>query len=522
MEPIIQLSVRIFASVLLLFVMGFCGLQLFRLWFDRTPVIAPFDYTLDGQPRAESGQAFARLLAQDLAVVQNLFTDGTEENLVPSSHQLGLGHKVYLPSLGTSPWNDVQIEAYGVKLSAAFQALFRWMRSPCEISGAVVESREHFSVHGTLRRGPRSMVQTRWFLDDIPSRAEASFALACRLFRNAVAGTIPAFSRASDQEFCSFTNALRYYDLYRAHLLDGRAEEAGKALESAASRVDVLLDRQTVWPIAWKLGGYIAREQGNLTRARELFTDYLEATDEEDDKIREILKELKVPEAPPAAEPVAPSADTIVRPGTRIGVQSADPAQTVTLCCIAREGMRRVMIAPAAAMVGPAESVVFALDALGTKRAVGKLPRAGEQDKAPPEPRGLLAIPLDDGVKADNLLRKNGGPERIAGFADPRSLLEAGPVIVVSADGCRQAKVISVAPARRVASVAQQQGKPVLSRPPVPVVRIERVTKPGDAGAAVVTKDGHLVGMVIAADDTTAHVLPLAELFLRRGLKLEE
>jgi hypothetical protein len=532
-EAIIQVSVRVLASVLLLFVMGFCGIQLVRLWFDHTPILAPFEYTVDGATKADSGQSFARLLAEDVTVVQGLFSGaGDAESLVPSSHQLGLGHRVDFPSIQKSVWQDVQLEAYGVKFSALFQAAFGWMRSPNQISGHVSETGKRFTVHAALRNGHRSTSGRRWYLPEVASREEASFALACRLFRNAAAKALPVLAQATDEDFHAFAAALRDYDLYRARLFEAKHAEAAETLKRCAGRLDALLERNTGFALAWKLGGYVARENSDLVRAKRRFQRYDELSDEEDQRIRAVIAELDeaISRSVPAAmaAPETAPAGTVVKPGLVLGFASrrgaTEAAPLSTVCCVAKDaGGKLFAIGASFALAGHPGDVVFvkADHAAAETIGIGRLP----QDVATEGPRPLdipaiIAVPLDDGVQATNELPFADEPKRIRGFAVP----QPGEALLVVGFGRRTEKAETLASFTDsdLASFAIQSSAPVASRSPSGFVSITAVSKPGDAGGPVLTPDGRLVGMIAASDGKVTRVVPLERLLAQRGLVLAE
>jgi hypothetical protein len=517
--------VKVIFTGCLILLIALCGTEIWRLWFDQTLVLVPFGYIRDGESVREAGQHFIQLVSQDLNRVQDLYRGRSGGDiLIPSTDQIGRGENLQLPVLRESVFSAVEVQAYGIKLSALFKTLTRWIERPNEIVGNISEKSKRVDVYAELRSHSstiNAIADSRWYLAQMHDVNEASYALACRIFRMLSARQSTMYLEASEADFYVFTRALQSYQLYRSHLAEAtQEEEATKALKEANRLITELLNRNSQFPFVYKLAAYVFREEGQLAKAQKAVSQYITLLKkhEQSDKAAEDLLALLQGKQPVMTVKVKTTFEALklrdrirpVRPGTSA---SSEVSTAGTICCIVqdRNGQQYVLSADHV-FYGEVGTSIF---------QPGKFDGGQDSDriailarKIPLEPKqpnraaGAIAKMLP-GIDVSPALP---GVGRIKGIASTVQLGETMRV-VGRTSGLAEGKVT-----RTDVSTLIHSGEQPVSF--AGLIQTTSISGPGDSGAPVVTKDGKLVGMVYAGSSTTTLVMPLEPVLYALDVKL--
>jgi hypothetical protein len=177
MSDLIPVATKVLLSgVLVLLAIVFLG-QAWRMWFNRSLVLAPFDFLEAGKPSVESGEQFARMVRADLVQLAGLYNSGEVANAaaVPSSNQGEPAVAMKIPEeFDTSFFETIEFKAYGIEFGTIFTSLRRQLESPSEITGSVTHQGEKYSVFAELKQpGAGAEALQRWSIQYARDLAEA-------------------------------------------------------------------------------------------------------------------------------------------------------------------------------------------------------------------------------------------------------------------------------------------------------------------------------------------------------------
>lgn len=520
MSLLIQFAAKLLLSGLLAVIAAACGLEIYRLWFDRTLVLADFEYVRDGQPAKESGQQFARLVQIDLARLAALYGLGrrTDEFALPSTDQIGRAETLDLPELRNSILDSVELKAYGVEFGAIFKILRRWIESPHEIGGSITERGKLVTVYAELKNaGTRPDQRTYWQVTDAVDASDASRGIACRIFRmltrDSKRGSADAalFAEVTDEHFCLFNTALETYQRYRVRVAEVRPDEAKTALEDAGKRVTALVDANTKFPYAYKLAGFVLYEQGKLDAAQQAISRYLEwvtITKRTDKAAADLLAAMQAKRQPAAAAAAGPPSRGRLRPvqpGSSVSLTGAPTAGTI--CCVVRDSQGNDYLLSADHIFhGPASARVLqpgVADGGRDADAVAEYVRGTDN-------AGIARLLPSVVAKPE--------PLEIGVFRGTTSVVTPGQKLRTygRSVGKIEGTVRQIDASLTIASGTGIDQKKRLEH----VIITSNISGPGDSGAPVTTEDGKLIGMIYAGSQTTSVVIPIEPLLKALGVEL--
>lgn len=344
LESLVNYAIKIALTGGLIFVIALCGALVFRLWFDHRLVLSPFEHLSATEASPAKGQYFTQLVAEHLQELHALYTGESTGRategapLIPSTDQVGRGFDLTLPTLPDLPFSAIDVEAYGVRVTALLTDLWRWIERPRAIGGKLWEMPERVRVGASLSAS-QTGVSARWSIEE-KTLEDASTELACRILHTLLAGAErPVFRDTTTVDFCLFTRAWRAYQNYRFQLLDVRGQDkAEEALKEAAGLIDIVRTRQSPFPFVPKLAALIRQEQGRPQEARTALQEYrrrLENYEIADERLPELEQQVAILEAPESLR--ALGLRERVRP-LKSGLSVASESVTAgTLCCFVRD-----------------------------------------------------------------------------------------------------------------------------------------------------------------------------------------
>lgn len=516
LDQLMQVVVKVIFTAVLCLVIGLCAVEIWRLWFDQTLVLIPFAYSRDGQPSREAGQHFTQLVSQDLNRLRDVYTGRLRSGDVhiPSTDHIGRGGDIQVPVLQESVLSSIEIQAYGVQVSNLLRSLSRWMEQPYAISGNVTESARGVDAYAELRRGRSALTLAdgsgRWYMSNMADPAEASYALACRIFRLTLENQSPIYRQVSDAEFCAYTRALESYLLYQQRVAEIAGEEEARQILAESGRiVSELAGRNSRFPFVYKLAGYIHVEEGNLEKAETAFTKYLQMLDsygETDSDAEQFLTVVRG-DQPAGQEDVVSTAGELglrgrvrpVQPGTSV---SSRETTAGTICCVVRDAAGATYLLSADHVFrGGSGTPVYqpggmdggqAADQVAEVTRVTRL-QANKANRA----AGAIARLLPD-VEASPELPGLGPIRGIAGPAQLGDTLR----VVGRTSGLAEGTVTGLEAATRISTGDQAylfEG----------LIVTTKLSAPGDSGAPVLTQDNKLVGFVYAGSAEATMVMPI-------------
>lgn len=518
-SELMQIAVKVLFTGILVLLIALFAIEIWRLWFDRTLVLVPFGYIRDGQSVPEAGQHFTQLVSQDLYRLRDIYRSGPSVDvLIPSTDQIGRGQNLEFPVRQESVLSAVEIQAYGIQLSTLVKALMRWIERPNQIVGSISERGKRVDVYAELRSSSPTVAangQGRWYISEMKDMNEASFALACRIFRMLAASQSPLYAKATDADFYVFTRALQNYQLYRARLVEVTSkEQANKALAKASQLVTELSNRDSQFPFVYKLAVYAFREEGNLEKATKAITRYLTLLREnkQSDKTVEDMLALLQSKQPRAEVKIVKSAEALnlrtrlrpVQPGTSVGSPQATAG---TICCLVRDdrGENYLLSAehPLFGEIGTPVLQPGPYDGGQQSDQIAQLARTipVQRNKAN-RLAGAIARLMQD-VKAS--------PE-VPGIGQIRGITTAVKLgetvrMVGRTSGLVEGKVLATdVSARIVTPTVGGSFEPTLFDG---LIRTTPMSAGGDSGAPVLTEDGKLVGRVYAGSSQFTLVMPI-------------
>jgi len=509
-EMIIPLATKVLLSGVLLLLAGIFLWQAWRLWFNRSLVLAPFDFHEAGNPSAESGGQFARMIRADLVQLAGLYNAGEIRNagVVPSSNQGDPVVPMEIPAeFDTSFFETIELKPYGIDFGAIFKALRRRLESPSEITGSVTHQGEKYSVFVELKQSGVESPQ-RWSIQYAKDLPDATRNVACRIFRFLAASEqrktpdAALFRAVDDEDFCLFNHALVAYDQYRLRKAVLSDADGAKLLEEANDAITNLLGREKVtFPYVRKLAALVFYEQKKYIEAESVIDRYLDwiKKNKRTDTVAESL--LQKINAKKLQTTVAVSRHRPVRPGSSVG--SFDDKSAGMICCLVKDdnGGRYLVSAPQVFGNKGSKIVQPAVRDGGLESDV-----VANGDQVTPT---LAIARLLDDVEIDPRVLELGS---INGFAS--KLADKQPIVTFGFDGKRrEGNVVSTGSTLSIDSAGT-------------LVSVENATvtsdisSGGEIGAPVLTEDGKLVGMIFASGAHTTVVAPVEPVLNKLGLKL--
>jgi len=547
LQFLMSAGAKVAYTVILAAIILLCASEIYKVWGDRSPVLAAFDFNKDGSAVAASGEAFTRRIEQQQRLLRSMF-DGQGKSagapILTDDARIQFGG-LDVAELKTSDLAELKIETQGINLTAILGRLRNWIRQPNEIRGRVDQVGDTYHVFaewrelGEGRRGG----SPRFYSEPHKDLRTASFEVATRLIWQDIIRRRdpPPLARSlvdhlSEDEFVDFMGAWSIYQSYSA--ARGRNEDLAKQkakLDDAVHDIDELVKRNIPFPPIYNLAANLKLQATPLeemdAKAREdikgILTKYLSAmkglklADEDaEKKLAAITKGDEAAEriaaAVTATREVAAPAGQIAARQVALAGGSIGPANfysAASACCVVSDaqGQRYILTAdyvfpPDLLAKEPRAEVVSPAVVDGGTEKIGALDRI---HRLPGTEAGIALIRLDDDVEAKNSIPEIGRIQRVA------EMPAVGETVTLfgRSSELRRGKILD---ADMSAAQVQQWSK---AQAMSGLVAVERISAPGDGGAPVLDADGNLVGMAYAGSAQMGLILPLAQLFA--DLKLE-
>jgi hypothetical protein len=581
MTAITQIGLRLLITAGLVVVIYLCCVEIWKLWFDRRIVLGAFTYTKDGQQAKEDGTQFPLLVKHDFDRIQFIHRanlakirafsvrsaapgddlidvrprgpvrdvaparDGRPLKQITSGDLRGrefLSGRQYFqgPEIYQAPLADVDITVYGVNLSALIKQLGRWIEQPNEIAGTVSERSGSIYVHSELSgRLLRNAMDFDWD-GDIPykpNRNEASYELACRVFRVLAASDFnKVYGLIADHDFYLYTRALEHYQRYEARRQpDGDLAQASTELKEARKLIEPLAARCR-FPFVHELAAKVYRADEDPTTARKSLEQsrvelkrYLDLLadpayglnakpDEEAVGLFALFEQAERRGAALSAEEAAANRRRVrpIRPGVSVGTVTAGAG---TLCCIVRDKTTRETYLLSANHV---------FHDLGRGQTDDPILQPGILDGGDPVNDKVAVLARYQPVKFDGPNRVAGALSRllagietnpeiegVAKIADVADQVALGEQVTIfgrtSGRASGKVRVIDM-----ITNITFEQGPAQF----VGMIAIDPISRPGDSGAPVLDSKNRLVGMVFGASPEVTIVLPIRPTLDALGVEL--
>lgn len=517
MNSIFQFAVKLFYSGVLIGLAYLLVIEVYRMWFDRTLVLASFSYLRDGVDSRESGQSFTRLLGHDLQILEELYTlDEQVSGLVsiPSTDQLGRGRDLNIPIVREDVLPEIEINAYGVQITDFLRRLSRAVRRPKEVAGNVSERNGRFEAYAEIRNS--NTTAPHWHLTSRETIDELSRELACRVLLELAAEQEPRLFGRFDsgkpvraREFCVFMLGLESYQRYRELLTSFEgADRAEDELGRAKQIVEGLIQTGIRFPFSHKLASYVLSDTGDTTNALSEIEAYIATlsrvghSDESASRLRDSLIAEVRQEQPVETEFVHRNRERPLRPGLSLGSDSGNIAGTLTGVVEDNMGQRYVLTAAHVVADGAGSRVrqPAAYDGGSTDDVIGILSRKLSIGEGTPDDAVAALVAVSEGIEAVNLVPGLGA---IGPPVDSHSRLLGANVTVVGRHTMKSARVLEFG---STVQIHMRPGQPTTFRD---LIMISPVSEPGDSGAPVVTENNELIGFVFAGSQGRTVVVPI-------------
>lgn len=513
-ELIIPLATKVLLSGVLVLLAIIFVWQAWRMWFNRSLVLAPFDFLEAGTPSAESGEQFARMIRADLVQLAGLYNAGEVANAaaVPTLNQGDPVAPMEIPAeFDASFFETIDLKAYGMEFGTIFKSLRRQIESPSEITGSVTHQGEKYSVLAELKQpGAGAESLQRWSIQYARDLPDATRNVACRIFRSLAASAqrktpdAALFRAVDDEDFCLFNHALAAYDQYRLRKAILSDADAATLLAGADGPLANLLGREVVtFPYVHKLAALVFYEQKKYIEAESAIERYMAwlAKNNRADKtaatLRTNIKSKKL-QTTPAVSRLRP-----VQPGSSVG--SFEDKGAGMICCIVKDAEGRRYLLSAAQVLGSVAGEKIVQPAVrdgGTEADV-----VAELEKTT---SSMAIARVREDVATDPRVVELGG---IKGFESKPA--DNQVVITYGFDGKRrEGKVVSTGVSLPIDSEA---GKSVSVEN---AIVTSDISSGGEIGAPVMTPEGKLVGMIFATGGATTVVLPVEPVLKELELEL--
>jgi hypothetical protein len=508
-------------TAILVAIVVLCVSEFYKVWFDRSPVLAAFDFVdQDGSPKPESGKSFTqRLVHQEHRLVRLLQQPSASDPIVTQDASIQF-QDLRVADANLSQLDELKIEAQGFNITAILSKLRGWFRQPNEISGRVDKFDESYQVYAEWRASSvASGDDGRRFYDNAhPDLESASFELAAGLIWQNMADlrrptplVASLMKNFSAEEFADFMEAWSDYRrlIPRKNAL---SEADQKALLEAIGVTDRLLAPGKTYPPLFNLAGNLrllqtrpeAMTDQQRDEVRRLLNAYLEQLAElglaEDEAAKKNLAALEV--AAPAArrvaeavgraaheDPTAP-APRVALAGASVSPEGVDTAASA--CCIVRDpGGNRYLLTAGYIFSGGGGQPVLSparVDGGTADNRVGVFERNYPSAGA----ASVALVRLDDAVQLSNVIPPLGPITGVAAPPAPGAKVK----LFGRSSGLREGQVLGT-------------GSKVLPDGGGEFLTVTRISSPGDGGAPVVDERNQLVGMLYAASAEESLVLPL-------------
>jgi hypothetical protein len=517
MGELITIATKVMLSGVLVLLAAVFLRQAWRIWWNQTLVLAPFNFLEAGKPSNESGEQFSRMIRADLVQLASLYNTGEVANAaaVPSADERDPTAPMELPTVfDTSFFDTIELKAYGIEFGTIFKSLRRQIESPSEITGNVTHQGDKYSVFVELKQpGRGSDSLQRWnvqYAKDVP---EATRNVACRIFRFLASGASRStrdaaiFRSVDDEDFCLFNHALATYDQFRLRKAVLTDDDGKKLLAEADGPIANLLRREVVtFPYVYKLAALVFYEQKKYIDAEgavELYLGWLKKSaraDKSAEMLRANIKSRKL-QTSPAVSRLRP-----LQPGSSVGPLLAKGAGMI--CCIVKDAAGHRYILSAAQVFG---SIVGAKIVQPAIRDGGT-----EADVVADLEQGTSTMAfarIHEDVLTDPRVLELGA---IKGFESKPADEQA--IVTYGFDGKRrEGKVVSTGSSLQI---------PIDSGPGKSALLVENaiitsdISSGGEIGAPVMTTDGKLIGMIFATGGPTTLVLPIEPALKELNLEL--
>jgi S1-C subfamily serine protease len=540
-----QISAKVLVTGLLLLLTLLLVREIWRIWFDDSLTLVQFEYFGGEKIDREVGQHFTQLVRQDLSRLATQYhrrTQPQESNSTGSANAAldddndsapGVlllspvaNATVTLPELDQSVWSSVGTEVYGVPVARLVSDFYNWVRRPAHIKGRVSRQENGYHVYAELSNAPRSIRQRlsgavgfkNWQFTAAGGTSDASFALACRIYRMLASTTSDVFSHISDEDFLRFNKAFAQYNHYVESQQFG--QEAAEALVAADDIVQPLVNRRVGFPHLYKLAAYIFAERGKASDAARAASQYLIMLDNEsindDDTVH--IRELAAASAIAIQDALALGLQMRKRPvqgGLSVGSSDATAG---TICCTVRDDSgRRYILSAEHTLAGPAGTAVFQpgrfdggneTDLIGEVSSAISLSRDNTNIAA-----GAIAR-LAEGVEANPGIAGIGSLQGIASTVHPGMKIK----VVGRTSGLLEGQITAVDVSLKIPTPVDGGYEPTMFDQ---MILTTPVSRGGDSGAPVVTEDNRLVGMVYAGSSQYTVVMPIKPVLEALGVELE-
>jgi len=515
-ELIIPLATKVLLSGVLVLLAIIFARQAWQIWFNRSLVLAPFDFLEAGKPSAQAGEQYSRMVGADLKVLADLYNVGEVANdaAVVGSNQGGPIVPMDIPvEFDTSFFEGIELKAYGIEFGTIIKSLRRKIESPSEITGSVTHQNANYSVFAELKRpdaGADSL--QRWSIQYAADLPDATRKLACRIFRSLATSSqsntpdADLFRAIDDEDFCLFSRALAAYDQYWRRKATISEAEATELLAEADRPLANLLNRESVdFPYVPKLAALVFYEQGKFVEAEsaiERYKTWLDANGKEDAAaviLRSKIRSGKLQKTP------ATSRQRPVHPGSSVGLIEGETAGMI--CCLLKDAEGHRYLLSAAPVFGSTTGAKIVQPAVrdgGTENDV-----VANVHKVTTT---MAIASLRTGVDSDPRVLELGGITGIETTPSPGQ-----DVVTYGFDGERRAgKVVSTGVTRDVPIDSESGMKIHVENATI----TSKISSGGEIGAPVLTPEGKLIGMIFASGGPSTMVLPVEPVLNELGLEL--
>ncbi len=185
LQFLMGLGAKVAYSVILVAIMLLCASEIYKIWGDRSPVLAVFEFNKEGSLIAASGEAFTRRIEQQQRLLRSMF-DGqgqsSSDPILTDDARIQFGG-LNVAELKTSDLAEMKIEAQGINLTAILGRLRNWIRQPNEIRGRVDQVGDTYHVFAEWRELARTDREgkNRFYSEPHKDLRTASFEIAARL-----------------------------------------------------------------------------------------------------------------------------------------------------------------------------------------------------------------------------------------------------------------------------------------------------------------------------------------------------